>query len=157
MRNRRGRATAWLVMGALSCGLMFSSPTSVSPQTPADDGRTGIQSQACDGRGSGYTVREIRYGQALMREFIAPSGVVFALDWRRMPEPDLKNLLGSSTDDDRPANVLPIFGLRDSTTEVLEGDIILDESYAPGDSRGHAYVPWLVPSGVTIRDAWCKR
>jgi len=154
MRNPPRRAAAYVAIGLLSCGLVVSGSAGASPKTAADDGRNRMQSQTYDGKQSGYTVREIHYGQAFMRQFIASSGVIFALDWRRMPEPDLKNLLGSTTNDERLEDSLPIFGRINSTTAVWERDIILDESFVSGDSHGRAYVPCLVPSGVTIGDVW---
>ena len=155
MRDRRRDATTRVVISVMLCGLVFSSHASASPKTAADDGRrTGTESQTCDGTRSGYTVREIHYGRALMREFIAPSGVVFALDWKGMPRSDVKGLLGSSADE-RLEDLLPIFGRRDSATGVSERDIIWEKSGPPGDFQGRAYVPCLVPSGVTIGDVWC--
>ena len=156
MINRGRHATTWVVIGLLSYGLLFCSRASVSPKTVADDGRrTEIQSRTCDVKRSGYTVRRIHYGQALMREFIAPTGVVFALDWKGMPEPDVKNLLGSSTDDERLEDLLPILRRRNSTTRVSERDIIWEKSGTSRNLYGRAYVPYLVPSGVTIGDVWC--
>jgi len=156
MRNRLKRAITCVLIGVLSCGLLFSSRSSVSAKTAADDGRrTRTESQTCDGNRSGYTVRDVHYGRALMREFIAPTGVVFALDWKGMPEPDVKNLLGSSTDDERLEDLLPILRRRNSTTRISERDIIWEKSGTSRNLYGRAYVPYLVPSGVTIGDVWC--
>jgi hypothetical protein len=95
----------------------------------------------------GYTVREIHYGKATMREYIAPSGVVFGIDWKGMVQPDITHLLGSFADA-YLEDLLQVPCQRRNLRIGIESENIVVRKWGPsGDVRGCAYVPGLVPPG----------
>ena len=44
---------------------------------------------------NGYTVQELRSDSVTLREYVAPTGVIFAIAWNGLIHPDLTPLLGS--------------------------------------------------------------
>jgi hypothetical protein len=153
MKNRRKLIATRLVMAAWLLGLMFSTSVTVSVEAAAHGAGQATEGESCERNRSGYEVREIHYGQALMREFVTPSGVVFALDWDGMIKPDVEHLLGSSPDE-RLRDLLPIPGESKLRSHIPERDIVRRRSGTPDDPHGRAYVPYLVPPGVKMEEAW---
>ena len=46
----------------------------------------------------GFTVHQVDYDSARLREYVSPSGIVFAIAWDGLVHPDLRQLLGSYAD-----------------------------------------------------------
>jgi len=101
----------------------------------------------CDG----YTVEEIRYGAAIMREYVAPTGVVFGIDWKGMIHPDVTQLLGSFAGTG-PEEALRAPGPPKIDTEAE--DVVIQKWGQPDDPHGRAYAPDLAPQGVKIDKMW---
>lgn len=95
----------------------------------------------------GYTVREIHYGKAAMREYIAPSGVIFGIDWKGMIQPDISQLLGSFADAYLEELLQAPCQQRNLKIKIEAENIVVRKWGPPGDIRGCAYVPGLVPPG----------
>ena len=53
--------------------------------------------------GNGYTVQELRSDSVTLREYVAPTGIVFAIAWNGLIHPDLTSLLGSYVGEYRTA------------------------------------------------------
>jgi hypothetical protein len=96
-----------------------------------------------------FTVHEINSKGHLVQEFVSPDGIVFAVTWKGVSQPDLSVLFGTyfneyrnaSTRQKRPKGRVPI---------VLETSNIVVERFGHmRDVRGRAYVPDLLPEGVT--------
>ena len=102
----------------------------------------------------GYRVEEIRYGAAVMREYIAPTGIVFGIDWKGMIHPDVTRLLGSFTDA-YLKDLLRIPGQPKRLKIGVETEEIVVRTWGPPeDPHGRAYVPDLAPDGVSVDRMW---
>jgi hypothetical protein len=100
----------------------------------------------------GFTVHELRVGSSLVREYVSPAGLVFAVAWNGLTHPDLSTLLGSYHAEyaDARRNVRAQGSRRHQT---LETDNVVVETWGHMRSlQGRAYVPALVPPGVDVHD-----
>ncbi len=101
----------------------------------------------------GYRVEEIRYGAAMMREYITPTGVIFGLDWKGMIHPDVTDLLGSiaGTHPEGPADPGQA---KKSKTDTEAEEVVIQKWGQPDDPHGRAYAPDLAPQGVKPDRMW---
>lgn len=99
---------------------------------------------------SGYTVDEIDSGSALVREYISPSGIVFAVAWNGLVHPDLTQLLGRYTGEYQEAlkRTAPKRGQR--RLQVKTSRIIVEKWGHMRNLQGRAYVPELIPPRVSV-------
>jgi len=82
----------------------------------------------------------------LVREYVAPNGIVFGVAWEGPTLPDLKSMLGTSFD----AYVAATATRRGTPLALFSGDLVV---YSGGHLRafaGHAYLPPAVPAGVDV-------
>ncbi len=101
---------------------------------------------------NGYTIHELQVGSTLVREYVSPSGIVFAVAWNGLSQPDLLPLLGSYrgeyVDARRKATVHA--GRRHQT---LEADHVTVETWGHmRDLHGRAYVAALLPPGIDLHE-----
>jgi hypothetical protein len=99
---------------------------------------------------NGYTVQEIRSDSVIVREYIAPTGVVFAIAWNGLIHPDLTPLLGSYDDEYQTA-------LRHTPREpgrrrlhIQTNQIVVEKWGHMRNLQGRAYIPALIPPGVNV-------
>lgn len=97
-----------------------------------------------------YSVHELASQGTTVREFLTPGGVVFAVAWNGLVNPDLGVLLGAYTPDYKRAkqNLARKHGQKRSK---VKGDRVVVETW--GQMRnlcGRAYDPALVPQGVDL-------
>lgn len=99
---------------------------------------------------TGYTVQELRSDSVTLREYVAPTGIIFAIAWSGLIHPDLTPLLGSYAGEYRTS-------LRHAPREpgrrnhkVETNRIIVEKWGHMRNLQGRAYVPALIPSGVNI-------
>ena len=104
-----------------------------------------------------YTVQEIVSNGARVREYLDKNGTVFAVGWSGRVHPDLSSLLGSYYEDFqrsavgvRSAAAGP--RLRSSRGTVRGSRVVVERSGHMMSLRGRAYVPQLLPSGVSPRE-----
>lgn len=99
---------------------------------------------------SSYTIHEISTATTVVREYVSPAGIVFAIAWNGITHPDLTGLLGRYAGEyeealrQTPRN----HGHRQLT--VKANRIVVQKWGHIRDLRGRAYVPDLIPSGVSI-------
>jgi hypothetical protein len=99
----------------------------------------------------GYTVQEVESGAAMVREYVAPSGVVFAIAWNGRVNPDLSQLLGSYEGEYREArSQIPREKGNKRSFKVKTPHIVVEKWGHMRDLRGRAYVPSMVPAGVSV-------
>ncbi len=99
---------------------------------------------------NGYTVQEVTYDGAALREYISASGIVFAVAWNGMRHPDLTALLGSYTDQYQKALAQTSRqpGLR--RLSVKADGVVVEKWGHVRNLQGRAYAPDLIPPGVAI-------
>ena len=99
---------------------------------------------------NGYTVHEMVSAGSTVREYVAPSGIVFAIAWNGISQPDLTPLLGSYKEE-----YLKALGRshrrQGRRFSRVEGSRVVVEKWGHmRNYQGRAYDPALIPSGVTI-------
>jgi hypothetical protein len=99
---------------------------------------------------NGYTVQEIRYGGTAVREYVSPSGIVFAVAWNGIRHPDLTALLGSYAGQYQKAlqNSPRRPGVRHLS--VKADGVVVEKWGHVRNLQGRAYAPDLIPPGVTV-------
>lgn len=96
-----------------------------------------------------YSVSEIETEDgATIREYVLPSGIVFAVTWSGPRVPDLRELFGShfqSYRDEieaRPAGRGPV--------RIERADLIVEAGGRMRAFRGRAWLPQRLPAGMTV-------
>jgi len=131
----------------------LSNTTVPAPPTPTE-GRSlvGTSRSASSSIGSLYRIRETQVNGNTIREYVSPSGVVFAISWNGITTPDLGPLLGS---------YFPEFDAAAAGQRRLKGrhpvavqtsNVIVLKGGKMRNRFGRAYVPSLMPAGLTIED-----
>jgi hypothetical protein len=98
-------------------------------------------------RYTGYSVSEVvSVSGTVVREYISPTNVVFGVGWQGPTMPDLKQLLGTAAD-----RVAAGANAADGTRalNITSGDLVLHSGGHMRSFRGNAYIPSLVPVGVS--------
>jgi len=97
-----------------------------------------------------YTVHEVKSDASAVREYVSSAGVIFAVAWNGLTHPDLKPLLGSFDGEYRQAlrQTHRILGRRHLT--VRSERLVVEKWGHMRNQQGRAYVPTLIPSGVSI-------
>jgi len=99
---------------------------------------------------SAYTVHELQSQTKTIREYASPSGVVFGIAWDGLTHPDLTPLLGNYASEHKRAvkNTPPQPGRR--YMKIKSANIVVEKWGHMRHMQGRAYVPSLIPSGVSI-------
>jgi hypothetical protein len=99
---------------------------------------------------NGITIQEFKSEANFVREYISSSGVVFAVAWNGLSHPDLTSLLGTYVGEYQQA-------LRDTAIQkgkrylqVKANRVIVEKWGHMRNMQGRAYIPSLIPSGVSI-------
>lgn len=97
-----------------------------------------------------YSVHEITTDVSTVREYMSPAGVVFAIAWDGSAHPDLTILLGPYKSEYQQAlqNNSSRKGMRHS--QIKSDRIVVEKWGHMRNMKGRAYIPVLMPSGVTI-------
>jgi hypothetical protein len=99
---------------------------------------------------NGYTVQELDTDSTMIREYISPSGVVFAIVWNGLVHPDLTQLLGSYADEYETALQQTSLEPDRSRLRVQTNRVIVEKWGHMRNLQGRAYAPALIPPGVSI-------
>ena len=98
--------------------------------------------------GEGFSVHEIGLADGtVVREYAAPSGVVFAVSWRGPVAPDLAPLLGSYFPEFQQAAQSPV--RRHGPLAVRTGRLVVEMGGHMRAFRGRAYLPGVLPDQVS--------
>lgn len=102
--------------------------------------------------GSGYTVRVVESDATTVREYIAPSGIVFGIAWNGLVHPDVTKLLGAYSVEYSQAlkQSPPKPGRRQH--QVKTGRLVVEKWGHMRNLQGRAYDPNLLPPGVSSED-----
>lgn len=99
----------------------------------------------------GYTVHEITTPMGtVVREYVAPSDLVFAVSWHGPLLPDLQQTLGSYYQAYEAAAAAPHQGHRH--LQVSRSDVVIRSAGHMRAFYGYAYVPALLPANLTPDD-----
>jgi hypothetical protein len=85
-------------------------------------------------------------GGTVVREFVAPSGLVFGVAWEGPTVPDLEPLLGSHYAAFRQA--VTSSGRRRARVVLRTEELVVESGGHMRAFRGRAYLPGLVPAGL---------
>jgi hypothetical protein len=101
--------------------------------------------------GNRYAIHEIVSGSTTVREYISLSGVVFGIAWNGLVHPDLTQLLGSYAAEYQGALAQRQMPRGSSRRHLqLKTDNIVVEKWGHmRNLQGRAYVPSLIPEGVS--------
>ena len=87
---------------------------------------------------------------ARLREYVSPSGTVFGVAWESSLRPNLKQLLGSHFD--QYAQAIQTIRQRRGPVVVHSAGLVVESAGHMRGFVGHAYIPSLLPEGVTAND-----
>jgi hypothetical protein len=102
-----------------------------------------------DARGT-HAVEQLVSEARTVREYVSPSGVVFAVCWDGVTPPDLTAVLGSYAAPVRRAIAAQRAPPRSRARRVEAAGAIVETWGHMRSVHGRAYVPALVPAGVTL-------
>ncbi|GFO53711.1 hypothetical protein GMSM_07180 [Geomonas sp. Red276] len=101
---------------------------------------------------SSYQVQEVQTAATRIREYVTPSGVVFAVAWNGINTPDLSSLLGSYHQDYQTAKKQTP-RIRGRRQQQVQGTNVVVETWGHmRNLQGRAYIPAMVPTGVNVND-----
>ncbi len=98
----------------------------------------------------GYSVQEINSASVTVREYISPSGVVFGVAWNGLIRPDLTQLLGSYAVEYRQVLRRTPRARGRRSLRIKTDNIVVEQWGHMRNLRGRAYVPALIPPGVSV-------
>ena len=99
---------------------------------------------------NGYTVQEVKSDAVVVREYISPAGIVFAVAWHGLIHPDLTPLLGSYAAEYETALRQTPHQPGRRNLQVKTNQVIVEKWGQMRNLQGRAYVPALIPPGVSI-------
>lgn len=143
-----------LLIPLLATALAAASPAEASLGGSADSVEVDRKALSAARRPTvarpGYAVHEVDLGATLVREYLSPAGVVFAVAWRGLAHPDLAPLLGSYAPAyqaaERQAPRQPGRRYR----QVRADRLVVERWGHLRNFQGRAYDPTLIPPGVTV-------
>lgn len=99
-----------------------------------------------------YRVQSIASGitATTVREYVSPSGVVFAVAWNGLVHPDLQVLLGNYHQDYRKALASAVREPGRRGTKVTTERLVVQTWGHMRNLQGRAYLPELLPEGVSV-------
>ncbi len=98
-----------------------------------------------------YTIQEIASDSTALREYISPAGIVFGIAWNGLAYPDLTPLLGSYASEYHAALKQMPRKQGQKRRQVVKTDRVVVEKWGHmRNLQGRAYVPALIPPGVSV-------
>jgi hypothetical protein len=98
-----------------------------------------------------YTVHEIQTPSGTtVREYVSPAGTVFAVAWHGPLMPDLRQALGSYFD--RYTEAAKGAQGAHRHLAIREADLVVQSNGHMRAFSGRAYLPQLLPQGVTVEE-----
>jgi len=150
----RSRAPYVAIVLASLAGLATATRASAALGEPAasvsaDERLLSAVRRTSTARGA-YTIERLDSTASTVREFVAPSGVVFAVAWGGVSRPDLSVLLGSYATPYHRALAQSAPTSRRRSRRVESGGVVVETWGHMRAQHGRAYVPALIPPGVTL-------
>jgi hypothetical protein len=132
--------------------VMLALPLCASAALGGQSASTETDRAAMDGSmhmlsGSRYTIHEIEIASGTrIREYVSPSGMIFAVAWDGPVMPDLRQTLGDYFERYSAATAGAQAGRRQ--IEVREPDLVVQARGHMRAFSGKAYLPQAMPDGV---------
>jgi Protein of unknown function (DUF2844) len=138
-------AYAWLATPALaSLGGDFASVSDDSVQFRGQVLSTGMLQ---------YDRHDITTASGtVVHEYLSPGGKVFAVTWKGPMPPDLRQLFGSYFEPFRSAAAAQSRPGGHRQVSIVQSDFVVQAAGRVRAFQGKAYVPSLVPSGVSVAE-----
>jgi len=97
-----------------------------------------------------YTIQEIMTSDFVVKEYVS-GNTVFAVAWRGRRPPDLTSILGTYLQEYQEASAAAASTgpRRRRGTRIQALHVVVETGGHAGDVRGRAYLPSLIPPGVT--------
>ena len=96
-----------------------------------------------------YAIQEITTSELVVREYVS-NDTIFAVAWRGKRPPNLVSFLGAYFQEYQEVAAAASNGPRMRGMTRIQGPrVVVETGGHPGDIRGRAYIPSLLPSGVT--------
>jgi hypothetical protein len=99
-----------------------------------------------------FTVQEIKSGSTTVREYVAPSGIVFGIAWNGLIHPDLTQLLGAYTGEYEEALQQTPRQPGHRRLQVKTNRVTVEKWGHMRNLQGRAYAPALIPQGASVDD-----
>jgi hypothetical protein len=97
-----------------------------------------------------YTVHVIKTDSTVLREYVSPQGIVFAIAWNGLVHPNLTELLGSYEGEYQEALRQTPRKQGRRQLHVKTDRVVVQKWGHIRDMKGRAYAPDLIPPGVSI-------
>lgn len=140
-------------LGAQATGAdapVLGQPLSVA--TPSARTQTQVRALA----ETGARVEELRSSQAVVRAYVAPSGMVFGLAWQGLSAPDLEHMLGAKyqafraeVSREQAQQPQQQARARRGPLYVHVDNLVVEMSGHMRDHRGRAYLTDAIPANLT--------
>jgi hypothetical protein len=103
---------------------------------------------------SNLTYHELYANGIYVREYVGQSGLVYAVTWQGMSQPELSVLLGSHFNEFAAAEKQRkvVKGYREAASTTTTSEIVVMRAGHMRDVRGKAFIPDQLPSGVRPED-----
>jgi hypothetical protein len=100
-----------------------------------------------------YSIREVASEGLAIREYATRDGMVFAIAWKGINHPDLTEMMGTYFSDYKQASEKrsKVRGRHPHST-VHGQNVIVEKFGHMRANRGRAYVPSLMPEGVSVNE-----
>lgn len=150
LRKVIGTALGAIAMTAAMISPTFAALGGDAASIEADIAK--MKGQARPTAAGGYTVSEITLpSRTVLREYVSADGKVFAVTWKGMTPPDLRQTLGTYFEQYKAgAATAPRQGHHQLT--VRQADLVVHTSGHMRALRGTAYVPSLLPPNFSLDD-----
>lgn len=148
------KGTPYLILGLLAATLGTAQPVHATLGESADSVMTDRKAlsavRAVTKTHNAYSVQEISSDTVAVREYISPAGIVFGIAWNGLIHPDLTLLLGSYSSEYQKSARQTHRKPGSRFSQIRTDRIVVEKWGHMRNLRGRAYVPSLIPPGVTV-------
>lgn len=148
--------TALLVLTLLTIILLPAGQTKATLGESADSVASDQKSLSAVRQAAtirhGYTVQELTSDSTTVREYVAPSGIVFGIAWNGLVYPDLTPLLGSYAVEYQEAQRHAPRNPGRRSLQIRTNQVVVEKWGHMRNLQGRAYVPALVPPGINVNE-----
>jgi Protein of unknown function (DUF2844) len=146
-----------VLLAAGLCGVVLASPVTRAalgePEASVAADRAALLARSrAVSTTDRYTVHELDMGGTAVREFVSPQGVIFAVAWSGLARPDLTTLLGRYAAEYRAAREAAPRRRGEPRSRTESANVVVETWGHPRSLHGRAYLPSLLPAGVTPND-----